>query len=175
MTLSKADSWETPDLVLFDMDPEPPATFDDVIEAALMLKEKLDGLSLRSYIKTSGKKGMHAVIPIVQGYTFQQTREFVHTIAKDMAKESNIVVSEFSRSKDPGTIFIDYRQNSHGRTMICPYSLRATPEATVSTPLDWKDVKKGLKPAEFNLTTVVKIEEQPWEGFLEDKQKLMVN
>jgi len=172
MTLSKADSWETPDLVLFDMDPEPPATFDDVIEAALLLREKLDELSLRSYIKTSGKKGVHAVIPIVQGYTFQQTREFVHTIAKDMTKESETVVSEFSRSKDPGTIFIDYRQNSHGRTMICPYSLRATPEATVSTPLDWKDVKKGLKPAEFNLTTVVKIEEQPWEGFLEDKQKL---
>jgi bifunctional non-homologous end joining protein LigD len=175
MTLSKADSWEAPDLVLFDMDPEPPATFDDVIEVATLLKEKLDELGLRSYIKTSGKKGMHAVVPIVQGYTFQQTREFVHTLAKNMSKELDTVVSEFSRSKDPGKVFIDYRQNSHGRTMISPYSLRATPDATVSTPMDWKDVKKGLKPAEFNLFTVLKIEKQPWEGFLEDKQKLMVD
>jgi len=175
MTLSEMDSWDSPDLVLFDIDPEPPVNFDDVVDVALLLKDKLDSLSLKSYVKTSGKKGLHAVIPIVSGYEFQQTREFVHQIAKDLAKESNIVVSEFSRSKEPGTVFIDYRQNSHGRTMICPYSLRATPQATVSTPLEWKDVKKGLKPEDFNLFTVVKIEKNPWEGLLEDRQKLDVH
>jgi bifunctional non-homologous end joining protein LigD len=57
--------------------------------------------------------------------------------------------------------------------MICPYSLRATPQATVSTPLEWKDIKKGLKPEDFNLFTVIKIEKNPWEGFLEDRQKLV--
>ena len=175
MTLSEMDSWDSPDLVLFDIDPEPPVNFDDVVDVALLLKDKLDSLSLKSYVKTSGKKGLHAVIPIVSGYEFQQAREFVHQIAKDLAKESNIVVSEFSRSKEPGTVFIDYRQNSHGRTMICPYSLRATPQATVSTPLEWKDVKKGLKPEDFNLFTVVKIGNNPWEGLLEDRQKLDVH
>jgi len=175
MTLSKIDSWDSPDLVLFDIDPEPPANIDDVVDVAILLKEKLDAFGLKSYIKTSGKKGLHAVVPIVDGYEFRRTREFVHQIAKNMAKESEIVVSEFARSRDPGTVFIDYRQNSHGRTMICPYSLRATPQATLSTPLEWKDIKKGLKPEEFNLFTVVKIQKNPWEGFLEDRQKLDVH
>ena len=175
MTLSKVDSWDSPDLVLFDMDPEPPATFDDVVDVALLLKEKLEALGLKSHVKTSGKKGLHAVVPIVDGYQFQQTRDFVHKMAKGMAKESQIAVSEFSKPKIPGRVFIDYRQNSHGRTMICPYSLRATPKATVSTPLEWKDVKKGLKPEEFNLLSVIKVEKNPWKGFLEDRQKLEVS
>lgn len=175
MTLSVTDSFESPDLVLFDIDPEPPATYDDVANVSLLLKEKLDAASLRSYVKTSGKKGMHVIVPVVGGYTFRQTRDFVHQIGKSLTKESEIVVSEFPRSRDAGTIFIDYLQNSHGRTMVCPYSLRATPQATVSMPLEWTDVKKGLNPEEFNILNVAKIGENPWKGLLENKQKLVVN
>ncbi|HKZ93968.1 MAG TPA: non-homologous end-joining DNA ligase [Candidatus Bathyarchaeia archaeon] len=173
-TLTKTNSIENPDLVLFDIDPEPPADHVESVKVALLLKEKLDALGLRSYVKTSGKKGLHVVIPVVGGYTFEQTRQFVHQIAKQLTKESDIVVSEFARSKDPGTVFIDYRQNSHGRTMICPHSLRAVPQATVSTPLSWDSVKKRLKPAEFTLFTVVKMEDDPWKRLLEDRQKLEV-
>lgn len=172
--LSRRDSYEHPDFVLFDIDPEPPADFDDAINVALLLKEKLGTLSLKSYVKTSGKKGLHTVIPIINEYTYHQTREFAHQIGKQLTKESDIVVSEFSQSRVPGTVFIDYLQNSHGRTMICPYSLRATPQATVSTPLDWKDVKKGLKPEEFNLFTIAKLEKHPWKGLLETRQRLEV-
>lgn len=173
--LSRRDSYEHPDFVLFDIDPEPPAGFDDAISTTLLLREKLDTLSLRSYVKTSGKKGLHIVIPIVNEYTYRKTREFAHQIGKQLTKESEIVVSEFSQSRDPGTVFIDYLQNSHGRTMICPYSLRATPQATVSTPLAWKDVKKGLKPEEFNLSTVTKVESSPWKELLETRQRLEVS
>jgi bifunctional non-homologous end joining protein LigD len=74
----------------------------------------------------------------------------------------------------PGKVFVDYLQNSHGRTMVCPYSLRVTPEATVSTPIEWADVKKEIKPAEFNLFSVVKLEKDPWKGILENRQKLEV-
>lgn len=172
MTLSKTDSFESPDLALIDVDPEPPVGYDDVVEVALLLKEKLETLGLRSYVKTSGKKGLHAVIPIVHGYTFQQTREFVHQIGKRLAKESDIVVSEFSRSREPGTVFIDYLQNSHGRTMVCPYSLRATPRATLSMPLKWEDIRRGLNPEEFNITTVRDIDSNPWEDLLQDRQRL---
>jgi bifunctional non-homologous end joining protein LigD len=175
ITLSKAESFESPDIVLFDIDPEPPASVDDIVDVALRLKEKLDALGLRTYVKTSGKKGLHVVIPVVHGYTFQQTRDFVHKIGKNLARESKIVVSEVSRPREPGTLYVDYGQNSHGRTMVCPYSLRATPEATVSTPLEWKDVKKGLNPKEFTLFSVIKIEKDPWEGLLRDKQRLDVN
>lgn len=172
VTLSTRDSFDSPDLVLFDIDPELPANFDNVVDVALLLKERLDALGFRSYVKTSGKKGLHVIIPVVGGYSFQRSREFVHEIGKYLAKESKIVASEFSRSKEPGTIFFDYLQNSHGRTMICPYSLRATPQATVSTPLDWQDIKKGLKPDKFNLFSVGKLESDPWKGLLEDRQRL---
>jgi bifunctional non-homologous end joining protein LigD len=175
LTLAKVDSFESPDLVLFDIDPEPPLSFDDVVNIALLLKEKLDALGLHSYVKTSGKKGMHIVIPAREGYTFQQTREFAHKIGRQLAEESEIVVSEFPRSREPRTIFIDYLQNSHGRTMICPYSLRATPQATASTPLEWSEVRKGIKPEGFNLFSVVKREKNPWEGMLKDRQRLEVS
>lgn len=174
VTLSKADSFDAPDLVLFDIDPEPPVNFNNVISIALLLKEKLDALGVTSYVKTSGLKGIHIIVPIFNGYTFQQTREFVHQIGKSLSKESQVVVSEFSRSKNPGTVFIDYVQNSHGKTMIAPYSLRATAQATVSTPMEWRDVKEGLKPDKFNLFNVVKIDANPWEGLFENRQKLEV-
>jgi bifunctional non-homologous end joining protein LigD len=172
LTLSRKDSVENPDLILFDLDPEPPASYEDVIGVASLLQEKLVLLGLRSYVKTSGKTGLHIVIPIVREYSFKQTREFVHQIGKYLAKESSIVASESTRTKRPGSVYIDYVQNSHGRTMICPYSLRPTPNATVSMPLEWKDVKKGLKPEEFNLFTVMRIKESPWESLLQNPQRL---
>lgn len=172
LILSETDALEKPDLVFFDLDPEPTASMDDVVEVALMLRKKLDDLGLSSYVKTSGKKGLHILVPIVREYTFAQTREYVHQIGRYMAQESVIVESEFSKVKKPGTIHIDYTQNSHGRTMVCPYSLRATAQATVSMPLDWSDVKKGLKPEEFTLFTVARSKSNPWKGMLGDKQRL---
>jgi bifunctional non-homologous end joining protein LigD len=172
MTLSRTDAFEKPDLVVLDIDPEPPASMDDVVGVVLMVKEKLDGLGLRTYVKTSGKKGLHILIPIVREYTFHQTREYVHQIGKYLARESPIIVSEFSRSKKPGIVCIDYLQNSHGRTIVCPYSLRATPQATVSMPLDWSEVKKRLKPESFTLFTVAKSESNPWKGMLDERQRL---
>lgn len=174
MPLSRVDAREKPDFVLFDIDPEPPAGFDDAIAVALLLKEKLDQLGLQPYIKTSGKKGFHIVIPIVREYTYGRTREFAHVIGQFLARESEIVVSEFSETKTPNKVFMDYTQNSHGKTMVVPYGLRATPDATASTPLEWKEVKKGLKPESLNLFSVVKREKDPWKGILENRQKLEV-
>jgi bifunctional non-homologous end joining protein LigD len=174
MPFSKADSREKPDLIFFDVDPEPPATYKDATTVALLLKEKLDNLGLESYAKTSGKKGLHIIIPIAPEYTFRETRNFVHTIGRELAKEQQLVVSEFAETKKPGKVFVDYLQNSHGRTMICPYSLRAVPDATVSTPLEWSEVKKGIKPTELTIFSVVKRKKDPWKKILENKQKLKV-
>ncbi len=174
ITLSTIDNHDTPDLVLFDIDPEPPYSFDDVIDIALSLKEKLDELNFRSFVKTSGKKGLHVVLPVIERYNFRQTREFVHQFGKFLSREHDIVVSEFRNSRDPGTIFIDYMQNIRGKTMIAPYSLRAEPKAPVSTPLEWNELKKGLRPEEFNIFTVLKRKNDPWKGLLENKQALEV-
>ena len=137
-----------------------------------MLKEKLDGLELTSYVKTSGKRGLHILVPIVREYTFAQTREYVHEIGRNLAQESSIVASEFSRSKKPGRVYVDYMQNSHGKTMVCPYSLRATSQATVSTPLHWSEIKKGLKPEKLTLSTVAKSKSNPWKGMFQERHRL---
>ena len=174
MPFSRLDSRAKPDFVFFDVDPEPPAAFDQAIEVALSLKEKLDVLGLESFVKTSGKKGLHIVVPIVTGPSFAQTRAFAHRIGQRLSSETEIVVSEFSDTKKPGKVFIDYLQNSQGRTMICPYSLRAVEEATVSCPIEWIEVKKGLKPTQLNLLTMVKRKFDPWKNILENPQKLEV-
>lgn len=170
--LSNIDNYDMPDLVFFDIDPEPPCNFDDVINIGLLLKEKLDELNFRSFVKTSGKKGLHIVLPVVEKYNFRQTREFVHQFGKFLARESDIIVSEFRNSQDPGTIFIDYMQNIRGKTMVAPYSLRAEAGAPVSTPLEWNELKKGLRPEEFNIFTVLNRRKDPWEGLMQNKQGL---
>jgi len=171
---SKADSREKPDMMFFDVDPEPPATYKDAARVALLLKRQLDEMGLECYVKTSGKEGFHVVIPIVQEYSFQETRTFVHKIGQQLAKEKELVVSEFAETKRLGKVFVDYLQNSHGRTMVSPYSLRALPEATVSTPLEWTEVEKGIKPTDFNIFSVVKRDKDPWKKIFENKQRLMV-
>ncbi len=170
--LHKIDSPEKPDIVLFDIDPEPPATFSHAAQVALLLKEKLDLLGLESYVKTTGKKGLHVILPIEKEYTFKQTLAFVHTMGQFLAKESDVIVSEFRQGRIPGTVYIDYMQNIRFKTMICPYSLRANEHATISTPLEWREVKEGLKPEDFNIFNILERKIDPWRGLFEHKQKL---
>jgi len=173
--LSKIDSYEKPDMILFDIDPEPPADINDACEVAKVLREKLEAFSLKSYPKTSGKKGLHIVVPIVPEYSYDQTREFVHQVGKHLEKEIDIVVSEFSHSQEPGTVYIDYGQNSKGKTMICPYSLRATVNGSISFPLSWKKLEKGLKPENFNISTVLdSMPKDLWGNFWQTNQRLDV-
>jgi bifunctional non-homologous end joining protein LigD len=172
MPLSKVGSREKPDLVLFDIDPEPPATYEEASEVALCLKKVLDGMGYKSFVKTSGRKGLHIIFPIYPQHFFQETRAFVHKIGQKLAKEHKLVVSELTETKKPGKVFVDYLQNSSGRTMVSPYSLRAAPDATVSTPLEWVEIEKGIKPTEMNISSVVKREKDPWKKLFENRQKL---
>lgn len=170
--LSTIQARDRPNFVFFDIDPEPPASYGDALKVGLYLKEKLELLGFKSYVKTSGKKGLHVLVPIVQEYTFKQTKAFVHKVGQQMAKEHKNVVSELSDTKKPGKVFIDYLQNTQGRTSVSPYSLRGVPEATVSTPIEWSDVEKGIKHSEFNIFTVPSLKKDPWKDIFEIKQKL---
>jgi len=172
MPLSRVNELEKPDFLFFDVDPEDPCTIDNAAEVALLLKEKLDTLGLKSYVKTSGKKGLHVLVPIERRYTFDQTRAFVHAIGIRLMKESDKVVSEFSDTKKPDRVFVDYLQNSQGRTMVCPYSLRVSPDAPVSTPIEWSDLKKKIKPAEFNIQSVPGLSKDPWKTIFDNPQRL---
>jgi len=174
MPFSKINALDTPDLLFFDIDPEPPATLSDAADVALLLKDKLLDLGLTPFVKTSGKKGLHVAIPIVPDHTFEEARAFVHRIGIELAKESEIVVSEFKDTKKPGKVFADYLQNSPLRTMVVPYSLRPTPEATVSAPLEWNEVKKGINPSDYTIFSVVKRTSNPWKDIFEKKCKLEI-
>ena len=174
MPFSKIDLLDKPDLLFFDVDPELPATLSDAAEVALLLKDKLLDLGLTPFVKTSGKKGLHVVIPINPDHTFEKARAFVHEVGIELAKESEIVVSEFKDTKKPGKVFADYLQNSPLRTMVVPYSLRPTPDATVSTPLEWSEVKKGINPSDFNIFTVVERKSDPWKNIFEKRCKLEI-
>ncbi|MCW4036595.1 MAG: non-homologous end-joining DNA ligase [Candidatus Bathyarchaeota archaeon] len=173
VTLSKAETYEEPDIVLFDIDPEPPAGFSEAVRVALSLEEELDALGFEAFVKTSGKKGLHVAMPMESGYKFSQTREFVHEFGRHLAREDAMVVSERSRSKEPGKVYIDYLQNSSGRTMICPYSLRAEEGAPVSTPLEWGELK-GLDPKRLNIFSVSKRRMDPWDSFWKERHRLEV-
>jgi len=174
MPFSKVNTLDKPDFLFFDIDPEPPATLSDAAEVALLLKDKLYDLGLTPFVKTSGKKGLHVIIPIVPEHTFEKTRAFVHKIGINLAKESDMVVSEFKDTKKPGKVFADYLQNSPLRTMVIPYSLRSTPDATVSTPLKWAEIKKGINPSDFTIFNVAKRKSNPWKNIFEKRCKLEV-
>jgi bifunctional non-homologous end joining protein LigD len=170
--LYRTDAPAAPDILLFDLDPEPPAGFREATAAALLLRDILDDLGLSSFPKTSGKKGIHVVTPLVREYSFDQTRNFVHAVGILLAKHSPFIVSERTQTSVPGTVLIDYLQNVGGKTMICPYSLRATPAATVSMPLSWEEIRSGVTPEDFTILTASSRREDPWKGFFGSPERL---
>jgi bifunctional non-homologous end joining protein LigD len=172
VTLSTAATYDSPDLLLFDIDPEPPLLFDDTIDVALIVHERLAEVGMQSYVKTSGKKGLHIVVPLKAGYRFEEIRTFAHNLGKKIARDTPGVVSEFPHSQDPGTIFVDYLQNTHGKTMAAPYSLRATDGATVSAPLRWDQLKHGVRPEDFNIRTMLSGSEDPWRDIFDTRQTI---
>ena len=172
VTLSTAATYDSPDLLLFDIDPEPPLLFDDTIDVALIVHERLAEVGMQSYVKTSGKKGLHIVVPLKAGYRFEEIRTFAHNLGKKIARDTPGVVSEFPHSQDPGTIFVDYLQNAHGKTMAAPYSLRATDGATVSAPLRWDQLKHGVHPEDFNIRTMLSGSEDPWRDIFDTRQTI---
>ena len=172
--LSRLPSVDKPDLAFFDVDPEPPATFRDACRVAVLLKKLLDELGILPFLKTSGKKGLHVVVPVKRDYSFRQVRDFVHGVGMILEDQHEQVRSEFSHSREPGTVFVDYLQNGRGKTMVCPYSLRSEPAATVSAPLEWRELSGDLRPEDFTIATLISRTEDPWKEILKNPQEIVV-
>jgi len=171
--LSSTNSVGEPDLILFDVDPEPPAGLSESVTAALILRDYIEALGLKPFVKTSGKKGIHVVVPLVPGYSFNDTSSFVHAVAIELTSKSSFIVSERSQTNIPGTVLLDYPQNSERGTMIAPYSLRAVREATVSTPLEWAELP-NLRPFDWNIFNVFDRKGDPWKDLFEERFKLPI-
>ncbi|NYT20479.1 MAG: hypothetical protein GKC07_01600 [Methanomicrobiales archaeon] len=172
IVLARTDDPERPDMLLFDLDPEPPAGFREAVEAARALRELLGDLGLAPFVKTSGRKGLHVVIPLDRIYRFDETRTFVHAVGLLLARRITGVVSELSGTHNPGTVFVDYLQNAAWKTMIAPYSLRATAEATVSMPVAWEELREDLSPEDFTIRTAISRTGDPWKGFFDQAERL---
>ena len=145
-----------PTWCLIDLDPSEKNTFDQVIETALVTKEVLDNMGVKGYVKTSGSTGIHIYIPLGAKYDYDQCQLF----GKVIATQVNNIMPDFTSierivKNRKGKLYIDYLQNRPKATLAAPYSLRPKPGATVSMPLHWEEIKKGLKMKDFTIANAV--------------------
>jgi bifunctional non-homologous end joining protein LigD len=152
---SRVDRPDRPDFVLFDLDP-PDGEFALAVEAARLVRDALEGLELRSYVKTSGSEGIHVLVPVTRRYSFRQTHRFAELLSKRLADENpGVITTEWLKRKRVG-VLLDYHQNGAGKTIASAYSVRPKPGAPVSTPLRWKEVTQRLDPSRFTMPAVLK-------------------
>jgi bifunctional non-homologous end joining protein LigD len=173
ITLSRTDDFEHPDLLLFDLDPFPPADFRDACRVALLIRDLLKGMGIESYPKTSGATGIHILVGIERVYEFEETREIVKTIASSLESLEPLILSELKPvSERKGRVMVDFAQNSLGKTITAPFSLKPLEGAPVSTPLRWEELEKGVDPKQFNLETISGRREDPMLPVLSQRVRL---
>jgi bifunctional non-homologous end joining protein LigD len=147
---SRVDKPDRPDFVLFDLDPPDKRDgFVEAIRVAHLIREALEKLELRSYVKTSGADGIHVLLPITRRATFPQTYEFAELLSRQLEVEHpGLVTTEWLKKKRRG-VLVDHRQNGHGKTIASVYSVRPKPGAPVSTPLHWEELTEKVRPRDF--------------------------
>ncbi len=153
---ARCDDVDRPDYLHFDLDPVPGASFEKVIESALLLRQGLESLKMKCFAKTTGSKGIHLYVPIERGPTQKQVwtfaKEFSHALA---AQAPELLTAVYVVAKRPkGRVLVDYNQNAWGRTLASIYSVRPRPKATVSTPVKWSELEKGLSIDDFRMDNV---------------------
>jgi len=148
---SRTSKLDHPDYMVIDIDPSDNNTFDEVVETALFVKEIMDKAGAESYCKTSGATGLHVYIPMGAKYTYEQVKNFAHIIATAVEEQLTFTTLERSLAKRGNRIYVDYLQNRPGQTLSSVYSLRPKKGGTVSTPLEWSEVKKGISPQDFTI------------------------
>lgn len=173
--LSSAASVDYPDFVVFDLDPSPGNTFEQVRTIALLTRRVLNELGLRSYIKTSGSQGLHIYLPVENKYSYEEIRDFGRSVAQIICTmQPDIATVERTVKKRGAKIYVDYMQNVKGKTLCSAYSVRPRPGATVSAPLDWDEVNR-IKPSDFTIKTILPRIQKVGELFapvLSDRQPL---
>src|SRR5207249_3049249 len=160
----------------FDLDPFPPAEFEDVLVVASLVRVACRQLGLTAYPKTSGATGMQIYVPVVPGFTYTQVREFVGRVGQVIRQaDPDRVTMEWEVRKRWGKVFIDHNMNRVGANIAAVYSVRPEPGATVSTPVKWKEVDDGeVRPKDFTIRSVWPRLKgtDPFRGLLEKPQDI---
>ncbi len=177
---SSIKTLEKPDRITLDLDPDENIPWKNVIKGALVIRKELKKSGLTSYVKTSGGKGLHIVIPIMPKNTWAEVKNFTETFSRYMAeKYPTQFTATITKTKRLGKIFIDYLRNSRGATAVAPYSTRAKAAAPISTPVSWEELKKIKSSQQFTVANIFKrvskIKKDPWQGFFQCKQQLPIS
>jgi bifunctional non-homologous end joining protein LigD len=168
---------EKPDRMVFDLDPDPAVPWREVMAAAQTTREWLADLGLESFLKTSGGKGLHVVVPLARRHEWDEVKEFSRAVAEAMANDApERFVAKMAKRERARRIFIDYFRNSPGATTVAAYSVRAKPGAPVSTPLHWDELGGRMKPQAFHAANVARrlqgVRSDPWKAFRRTSQNL---
>ena len=165
-----------PDRMVFDLDPDPSAAWKQLVEGANEVKQRLEQFGLKTFLKTTGGKGLHIVIPLTPVYSFDTIKSFAKAIADSMVSDNpSRYVAKLSKVARKGRIFVDYLRNDITSTAVAAYSARARPGATVSTPLKWTELNASLKLNSFTVESMperLAKQKDSWADFFKIRQKI---
>jgi bifunctional non-homologous end joining protein LigD len=155
MWASRLGSLEQVDWCVIDLDPKE-APFSDVIRTAIVLRKACEAIGMPSYVKTTGKTGLHILLPLARQCTYAQSRMLGELLARVVLREcSDIATITRHVTKRGDKVYLDYLQNRHGQTIVAPFSVRPLPGATVSMPLEWDEVNADLDPGNYTIRNAV--------------------
>jgi bifunctional non-homologous end joining protein LigD len=168
---------DSPDLLVFDLDPDEGLPWDRVVEAAFDLRAWLEDIGLASWPKTTGGKGLHVCVPVAPRLDWDTAKAFTKAVADTLQGAAPArFTTNMSKAKRKGKIFVDYLRNGRGATFIAPYSTRRHAQAPVATPVTWDELEAGIDPASFTVQTIPArldaLSEDPWAGLLASRQSI---
>ena len=174
---SKLPKLTMPDQLIFDLDPGDDVAWTQVVEGAREVRERLQGIGLESFVKTTGGKGLHVVVPLAPDTGWDEAKSFARVFAEQMAGDSpDLYVSTMSKKIRKGRVFVDYLRNGQGATAVAAYSTRARTGAPVATPLSWEELGPDVKGDHFNVSNLVRrlqhLDRDPWADFFKTRQSL---
>src|SRR5205823_1812294 len=171
--LARRDHPERPDLLVFDLDPGADLDLRAAREVALLVRERLAEDRIEGLPKLSGKRGIHVLVALEPGQTFVQSHAYAERIAQELARaRPDLVTAEYlSKAERSGHVLIDYAQTARGKVTVAPYSVRPTPEATVSMPLAWSELDRVPDPRDYTLATVPRLVERQGDRLLPAMQR----
>ncbi|ESQ84123.1 hypothetical protein AEAC466_10275 [Asticcacaulis sp. AC466] len=168
---------DTPNQIIFDLDPDPETPWEAVIEGVRDVKTRLDEFGLVSFLKTTGGKGLHIVVPLTPKHTWATIKPFTKAIAQSMAHDApGRYIAVATKAARKGKIFVDYLRNDLTATAVAPFAVRAREGAGVATPLFWDELSAKLKPYDYNIGTLAErlaqLKSDPWADFLSTQQTI---
>ncbi len=174
---ARIDDLERPDLLVFDLDPGPETAWRDVVRTARGLRDRLDDLGLKSFVRITGGKGLHLVVPLEPSIDWKHAKAFTRAVARaQVAADPERTTVELSKARRRGRIYIDFLRNDRGATAIASYSTRARPGAPVAVPIRWDELTSGLRSDRYSVDALRRrlaaLRTDPWEGFEQGRRRL---